>query len=145
MSKNVLEKKEKDICVEILRIIGMMIVVFVHVKPGDYVGGAPDIGRIALSAILADGVPIFWFILGFFLFRKKMDWEDVLKRTIIRIFIPLLLYSLFVWFFCGFLTEGKTIAESFTHTGEEYQQIWKFGILKWTNLHQHFHWKVKLH
>lgn len=134
MSKNVLEKKEKDICVEILRIIGMMIVVFVHVKPGDYVGGAPDIGRIALSAILADGVPIFWFILGFFLFRKKMDWEDVLKRTIIRIFIPLLLYSLFVWFFCGFLTEGKTIAESFTHTGEEYQQIWKFGILKWTNV-----------
>lgn len=134
MSKTVFEKKEKDICVEILRIIGMMIVVFVHVKPGDYVGGAPDIGRIALSAILADGVPIFWFILGFFLFRKKMDWEDVLKRTIIRIFIPLLLYSLFVWFFCGFLTEGKTIAESFTHTGEEYQQIWKFGILKWTNV-----------
>ncbi len=134
MEKIVSEKKEKDVCVEILRIIGMIIVVFVHVKPGDYTGGAPDIGRIAITAILADGVPVFWFILGFFLFKNEQKWGRLLVRTGKRVLIPLILYSAFVWFFYGFLIDGKTIIESIIHTGEEYRQIWEFGVVKWTNV-----------
>ncbi|MBQ7971990.1 MAG: acyltransferase [Lachnospiraceae bacterium] len=129
-----IDKHTKDICVEMLRIVGMLIVVLVHVKPLDYIGGAPDAGRVFISAVLADGVPIFWFILGFFLFRKNSGWGYVLKRTGKRVFIPLILYSCFVWFLGDFLLGEAGLFDSILHTGEEYGQVLKFGILKWTNV-----------
>ena len=65
--------------IEFYRILGCLIVIGVHSK-----GAIPKKKhyegiRQFISCILADGVAIFWFILGFYLFKSK-DYYILIKK-----------------------------------------------------------------
>lgn len=129
-----MEIRERDITTEVMRIMGCLIVIGTHIKLSDYVGGMPDYGRIFISCIVSDGVAIFWMILGFFFFRKENEWKKLIKKSITNILIPLILISIFTWFFNGFIAEGHSLGNSVRHSFSEYKVLLLDGVLKWRNI-----------
>lgn len=123
--------KERDITVEILRIIGCLLVVGTHTKLDLYVNGQPDFSRVFIYAILADGVNIFWMILGFFCFDSRLTYAQQLKQTVKRILLPMVLFSALCFYFGGWLIRGETLLQSVTHTWADYQHIFTEGLLRW--------------
>ncbi len=123
--------KQRDIAVEILRIVGCLLVVGTHTKLDLYVNGQPDFSRVFIYAVLADGVNIFWMILGFFCFNSKLTYVQQLKQMVIRILLPMVLFSAFCFYFGGWLIRGETLLQSVTHTGTEYLQLLTNGLLRW--------------
>ncbi len=123
--------KQRDIMVEILRIVGCLLVVGTHTKLDLYVNGQPDFSRVFIYAVLADGVNIFWMILGFFCFNSKLTYVQQLKQMVIRILLPMVLFSAFCFYFGGWLIRGETLLQSVTHTGTEYLQLLTNGFLRW--------------
>lgn len=95
------------------------------------VNGSYDYSRVLISCIFADGVAIFWMISGFFLFNNT-DYKKVLKRTLNNIGIPLLLFSLFYFYFEGWLIKGESLFQSIHHSSEEYILAFKM-LLAWKN------------
>lgn len=123
--------KQRDITVEILRIVGCLLVVGTHTKLDLYVNGQPDFSRVFIYAVLADGVNIFWLILGFFCFNSKLTYVQQLKQMVLRILLPMVLFSAFCFYFGGWLIRGETLLQSVTHTGTEYLQLLANGLLRW--------------
>lgn len=123
--------KQRDITVEILRIVGCLLVVGTHTKLDLYVNGQPDFSRVFIYAVLADGVNIFWMILGFFCFNSKLTYIQQLKQMVLRILLPMVLFSAFCFYFGGWLIRGETLLQSVTHTGSEYLQLLTNGLLRW--------------
>lgn len=123
--------KQRDIAVEILRIVGCLLVVGTHTKLDLYVNGQPDFSRVFIYAVLADGVNIFWMILGFFCFNSKLTYIQQLKQMVVRILLPMVLFSAFCFYFGGWLIRGETLLQSVTHTGTEYLQLLTNGLLRW--------------
>lgn len=123
--------KQRDITVEILRIVGCLLVVGTHTKLDLYVNGQPDFSRVFIYAVLADGVNIFWLILGFFCFRSKLKYTQQLKQMAQRILLPMVLFSALCFYFGGWLIRGETLLQSVTHTDAEYVQLLTNGLLKW--------------
>lgn len=123
--------KQRDITVEILRIVGCLLVVGTHTKLDLYVNGQPDFSRVFIYAVLADGVNIFWMILGFFCFNSKLTYIQQLKQMVLRILLPMVLFSAFCFYFGGWLIRGETLLQSVTHTGTEYLQLLTNGLLRW--------------
>lgn len=122
---------KKDTSVELARLLACFIVIGVHTKLsviGDCVG---DFSRLYICCILADGVAVFWMITGFFLFQNT-SYRKVLRHTWKRVGIPLIAFSLFVFYFRDWLIGGETLAASLCHTPAEYLEVGK-KLLTWTN------------
>ena len=123
--------KQRDITVEILRIVGCLLVVGTHTKLDLYVNGQPDFSRVFIYAVLADGVNIFWLILGFFCFNSKLTYIQQLKQMAQRVLLPMVLFSAFCFYFGGWLLRGETLLQSMMHTGAEYLQLLTNGLMRW--------------
>ena len=72
--------------IEFYRILGCLIVIGVHSQ-----GSIPQKKNyegtlLFISCILADGVAIFWFILGFYLFKNK-DYYTLIKKYFKGIYV----------------------------------------------------------
>ena len=52
--------------VELMRIFACLVVVGVHTCLSAVSGDSVDKGRLFISCLLADGVAVFWIIMGFF-------------------------------------------------------------------------------
>ena len=79
--------------IEFYRILGSLIVIGVHSialipKKKNYEGTI-----FFIKCIFADGVAIFWFILGFYLFKNK-DYYILIKKFLKRIYIKYFLLGL---------------------------------------------------
>ena len=61
--------RKKNASVELLRIIAAIMVVGVHVNTGLYYFDSLRKSGCLVSALVADGVAIFWMIMGFYLFN----------------------------------------------------------------------------
>lgn len=98
---NEIKENKKDPSIELLRIIGCLNVIARHIKlnlkkkKNRYVNFFPIIFN---SCLCADGVAIFWFIMGFFLF-KKIPYKKRLKMLFIKIFIPFIITYFFYFYF----------------------------------------------
>ena len=57
--------------VELMRIFACLVVVGVHTCLSAVSGDSVDKGRLFISCLLADGVAVFWIIMGFFLFGRS--------------------------------------------------------------------------
>ena len=126
-------KKNRDTGIELLRIIGALMVIGTHIALDPMAGGAPSRARILVSCLVSDGVAIFFFICGFFLFAGKAGYGARLKKLCTRILVPLLLYSVFSFFFYGIISgEASSLSESFRHTSEDMKNIF-ISLLKWQN------------
>ena len=72
--------------IEFYRIIGCLIVIGVHSKVPIPKKKNYERTRNFISCIFADGVSIFWFILGFYLFKSK-DYYILIKKFLKRIYV----------------------------------------------------------
>ena len=100
---NELYETKKDPSIELLRIIGCISVIGTHVKINliykkkkkRYLQNFPIIFN---GCLCADGVPIFWCIMGFFLFNK-IPYKKKLKSLFKKICIPFIFISFFYFYF----------------------------------------------
>ena len=60
--------KPRDAGVELARILGCFIVIGCHSYLPFSPDGSDGLGRLFIGTLFADGVSVFWLILGFFLF-----------------------------------------------------------------------------
>ncbi len=131
-----IEKKPrsgKDASVELLRIIGCIMVIGVHVNQGImYFDKASDTG-ILITCLVGDGVAIFWMIMGFYLF--KSDYKKLLKKSVRHILIPMFAYTIFMMLFGKYLA-GATpgILDGFRETMSNFKTYITDGLLRWRNV-----------
>ena len=97
---NELHEKKKYPSIELLRIIGCISVIGTHVKINikKKKGYLPKFLIIFNGCFCADGVAIFWCIMGFFLFNK-IPYKKRLKLLFKKIFIPIIFTTFFYFYF----------------------------------------------
>lgn len=122
---------KRDSRVELLRLVGCLIVIGVHTCLNVVVNGNYDFSRTYISCLLADGVAVFFLITGFFLFSNH-DYVRLLKKTAKNFVIPMMIVSIVMFYFGGWLIEGTTLSESVLHSSEEYRKVIK-TLLTWRN------------
>ena len=98
-NKIIQDKKMIDPSIELLRIIGCICVIGTHIKldlkeKNKFI----NFTRIIIGCFCADGVAIFWYIMGFFLF-KPIPYKKRLKILIKKIIIPLIITTFFYFYF----------------------------------------------
>lgn len=123
------EKKKRDVATQLLRILALCAVVGTHIRPDNLINGAADRYRILFSCTVADGVAVFWLILGFFYFREETTAVRI-RRLLKRIVLPMAAVSLFLFYFYDALTGKTSLAQSLSHTAEEYKLLFLGGILR---------------
>lgn len=116
--------KKRDSGVELLRIIGCLIVIAVHTKWSPVLSPTQlDYGKAFLACLFSDGVAVFWLITGFFLFSKS-NYTSILVKTLRSIIIPLLMFTLFGFYFGRFIAPtGASLSQSISHTPSEYMDL----------------------
>ena len=124
---------KRNLNIEILRILGCLMVIGVHVKLPDLIDGSPVWIRLFFSCLFADGVSIFWLILGYFGFQAEISYGERLKRMSRRILLPLAVYTVFSFYLSRFLIDGKPLLESLSHSFADYRTMLTRCILRWQN------------
>lgn len=123
-------KQDRDISVEILRIIAILFVIGTHLKQGFYIDGQLDFMRVFIACLVGDGVAVYWAILGFFYFTgKNISYTKRVGQAIKRVVLPLFIYSIIVFYFYDFIFENKDL--TFTHSLAEYKRLIYDGFIKW--------------
>ncbi len=123
--------QRKDVTVELLRVIAILMVIGTHIKLPMNVGDSIGKARVLISCLVGDGVAIFWMILGFFYFRSS--YKKHVCRLVSRIVLPLFICSAIGFFFYDFLIgANNSIVDSMSHTAEEYKLLLR-SLLKWEN------------
>ena len=122
--------KEKDLSVELLRIIGMIIVLGCHVNTGMTYNDIVNPIGVGITCIVADGVAVFWMIMGFFLFNS--EYKRLLRRACKRVLIPMFVFSALMFYFGEFFAGNNVnILYGFTKPLSEYKNLLFNGLLKW--------------
>lgn len=125
------DKMKRDPVVELARILGCLIVIGVHTCLNISVNGSYDKGKLFIALLFADGVAVFWVILGFFLFNHS-NYIKLLAKTARSILLPLLLFSMFLFYFNGWLIDGTSLSQSLTHAAKDYIDIVQ-NLIRWNN------------
>ena len=124
---------KSDSCVEFLRILGFLFVVGTHTKLSPFYNGSGDASYTCtlISCFFADGVAVFWMILGFFFF-KDISYPLRLKKLFFRIIIPMFVYTAIMFYLGDFLAGEKSFIESVSQPLSAYKEFIKIGLLQWT-------------
>ncbi len=109
---------KRDASVELARLIGCIIVVCCHSYLSYLTDAGIDISRLFFGCIFADGVAIFWMIMGCFVFRYK-SVKSIYLKTAKRVLLPFVLVLVFYWFFGNALLSGQSLAESVMRSPNE--------------------------
>ena len=125
-------KNERNLYIDILRIIAILMVIGTHIKLNWLDDFNSSSIRLMITCIVADGVSIFWMIMGMYFFRN-ISYKNRIKKLFIKIILPLILMSIFTFYFYDFICNFKSINDSISHTKEQYIDIFKNGILLWQN------------
>ena len=130
---NFLDKpKDRNLTLDILRIIACFLVIVCHTNPWGFVMSnfnLPWFVSIGIYLISKTAVPIFFMISGFLNLRNDYTYKEILKKTITRLVIPLTIFSIIVYaidnssisfynigkFFMFFLQENISISYWFLY------------------------------
>ena len=93
---NKIQNKQRDPSIELLRIIGTLCVIDTHIKLN--FRSFSNFYITLFACFCADGVGIFWYIMGFFIF-EKISYKKRLNNLFKKICIPLLFTCFFYFFF----------------------------------------------
>ena len=129
--KTDVKKRSRDVGVEIARIIGCLIVIGCHTclpisEDMDFC-----FSRTFVAMCCADGVAVFWLILGFFLFQHNQDYGKLCKKMCRHIILPLFFMSVFTFYFYPFTKGATSIGECINRPLTEYVSAIKATIV-WT-------------
>lgn len=134
-------KPNRDIGVELLRIIACIIVIGTHVKLTDLPTSLPgheiDISRTIIGGFLGEGVTVFFFIMGFYLF-KGTSFKKRLAGTIKSIIVPAFIYVVTAQLLSLWITGTTGLADSITHADFAINTFsgifsWNAAAIPWGN------------
>ncbi len=101
---NKIQNKQKDPSIELLRIIGTICVIDTHIKLKFQ--SFSNFYKTLFACFCADGVGIFWYIMGFFFF-EKISYKKRLNNLFKKICIPLLFTIFFLFYFQNYNLKKK--------------------------------------
>ena len=108
----------------------MLMVLGCHVNHGARYFDRVNPTGCVITNLVADGVAIFWLIMGFFLF--KSDYRHVLKRSVHKILIPMFVFSIVMFYLGEFLCgDSSDILFGFKRPLSDYKEVIFNGLLKW--------------
>ena len=117
----------KNHSIELVRIIACLLVIMAHSQLSVVEENAIVNGRLAFSTIIADDVPLFLLVTGFFLFGRIKSDADIIptfpykaKSFLSRVYIPTLVYILISIFYRHF-TETQLPTSNF-----DWDYLWRF-------------------
>lgn len=100
--KDISEKlTNRNITLDILRIIACFLVIVCHTYTLGFNKTNYNMSwfiSVAIYLISKTAVPIFFMISGFLNLRKDYTYKETFKKTIMRLLIPLLLFSALIYF-----------------------------------------------
>ena len=119
----------KNHSIELVRIIACLLVIMAHSQLSVVEENAIVNGRLAFSTIIADDVPLFLLVTGFFLFGRIKSDADIIptfpykaKSFLSRVYIPTIVYILISIFYRYFSNLGpnSTILDA------DWNYLWRF-------------------
>ena len=117
----------KNHSIELVRIIACLLVIMAHSQLSVVEENAIVSGRLAFSTIIADDVPLFLLVTGFFLFGRIKSDADIIptfpykaKSFFSRVYIPTIVYILISIFYRHF-TETQLPTSNF-----DWDYLWRF-------------------
>ena len=117
----------KNHSIELVRIIACLLVIMAHSQLSVVEENAIVSGRLAFSTIIADDVPLFLLVTGFFLFGRIKSDADIIptfpykaKSFFSRVYIPTIVYILISIFYRHF-TETQLPTSSL-----DWDYLWRF-------------------
>lgn len=113
---------ERDMSVELARILACLIVIGVHSCLAVYRENYYDLNRVFISCLFADGVAVFWLIMGGFLF-ENLDYKRLFQKTLRSVGIPMIGITVFTFYLSGWAIDGMPLLQSISHTKEDYIYI----------------------
>lgn len=124
----IIKLNKKDPGIETARLLGCLLVIGCHIQLAPWDGDHYDISRLYLSCLVADGVAVFWLIMGAFCFRSK-SYARSLKKCFFHICLPLLAMLVCCWFLDGWFLNGLSLSESVRMRGTEDLKYWLHAVL----------------
>jgi len=129
-----MERKKRDLSVELLRIIAALQVVGTHVNMEPVIDGKLGKTRLLMTCLVGDGVAIFWMILGFFYFNST-DGRKRLRRLLTRIVIPMFAFFAFTFYFHDYIMgSAPKILQSVTHAPGDYRALITGSLLRYRSI-----------
>ncbi len=103
------QKKTRDSSVDLIRIIACLMVISTHMSLQvlNQAYNRIDWSRLLEKSFLADGVPLFLMITGFFLANGR-SYKKIWKSTAIKVILPSLIYILFTQVFYMFIINKES-------------------------------------
>lgn len=117
---NVIEKAEKivntkkenkrDASVDLIRIVACLFVIATHMSLQvlNQAYNRIDWSRLLEKSFLADGVPLFLMITGFFIANGR-SYKKIWKQTAVKVLLPSIIYVLFTQIFYMFIINKESI------------------------------------
>lgn len=104
------EKKKRDSSVDLIRIVACLMVIATHMSLQvlNQAYNRIDWSRLLEKSFLADGVPLFLMITGFFLANGR-SYKKIWKSTFMRVLLPSIIYVLFTQVFYMFIINKESI------------------------------------
>lgn len=104
------EKKKRDSSIDLIRIVACLMVIATHMSLQvlNQAYNRIDWSRLLEKSFLADGVPLFLMITGFFLANGR-SYKKIWKSTFMRVLLPSIIYVLFTQIFYMFIINKESI------------------------------------
>lgn len=118
-----MNKSTRDARVELLRIFGILMILGYHNMQVDWVlEGSYHFSIDYVTGFFSDCVPMFFMILGFYLFQNN-SYKKLLIRTIKKIIFPTLLLFAAYFYLYDWIINGQSFRESISHSLDDYVYI----------------------
>lgn len=88
------ERQQKDVRVELLRVIACFMVIMIHIRIPPIVEGQLLKTTIFINCVLSSAVGLFFLATGFFLYGGGKSFWQVARHFLIKILVPTLLVVL---------------------------------------------------
>ena len=114
-------KAKRNASVELLRLFGILMILGYHNMQTDLkLYSTYSFVTDFWTCFYCDCVPMFFMIMGFYLFNEKNTYEKVLKKMFFNIMIPVALLFIAYFYLYDWIINGETLIESIKHPLSEY-------------------------
>ncbi len=109
VNQEALVKKDRDISIDLIRVIACLLVVGVHLclQAFNEYYHEVDWSRLFEKCFLTDGVPLFFMITGFFITNGR-SYKKIWKSTFFKVIITSLIYVVFAQIFYMFIINKES-------------------------------------
>lgn len=102
-----MKMEKRDINIECIRIVGCLMVVFLHTL--SFNKGMNYYEQNILKVFVLNGVSLFWMITGYFMFISDKKYAFRVKNALVSIFIPAMIILLITQLFAPWLKSQQSI------------------------------------